>query len=61
MKQRKFIECVVTGNSRQYLGKAYTKEQVNKLSAEEVDKLFIIYEAKLLRQMTSLWASQSLG
>ena len=31
--------------------KPCTKEQGNKLSAEEVDKLFSIYEAKLLGQM----------
>ena len=35
----------------QYLGKAYTKEQVNKLCAEEVDELFNNYEAKLSGQM----------
>ena len=33
------------------MGKAYTEEQVNKLSAEEVDKLFSNYEAKLSGQM----------
>ena len=47
VKQQKLIECVLTGNSKQYLGKSYTEEQVNKLSAEEVDKLFNNYEAKL--------------
>ena len=36
-------------------GKAYTEEQVNKLSAEEVDKLFSIYEAKLSGQMVVSW------
>ena len=35
--RQKLIECVLTENSEKYLGKAYTKEQVNKLSAEEVD------------------------
>ena len=40
VKRQKFIECVLTGNCKQYLGKAYTEEQVNKLNAEEVDKLF---------------------
>ena len=34
MKRQKLIECVLTGNSKQYLGKVYTEEQVNKLSAE---------------------------
>ena len=48
---KKLIECVLTGNSKQYLGKSYTKEQVNKLSAEEVDKLLSNYEAKLSGQM----------
>ena len=48
VKKHKLIECVLTGNSKQYLGKAYTKEQINKLSAEEVDKLFSNYKWKLL-------------
>ena len=51
VKRQKRIECVLTRNSKQYLGKAYTEEQVNKLSAEDVDKLFSNYEAKLLGQM----------
>ena len=51
IKRQKVIECVLTRNSKQYLAKAYTKEQVNKLNAEEVDKLFSIYEAKLSGQM----------
>ena len=34
---------------QKYLGKAYTEEQINKLSAEEVDKLFSNYEAKFSR------------
>ena len=48
VKQQKLIECILTGNSKQYLGKAYTEEQVNKLSDEEVDKLFSNYESKLV-------------
>ena len=52
VKRQKLIEYVLTGNSKQYLGKDYAEKRVNKLSAEEVDKLFSIYEAKLgtLRQ-----------
>ena len=38
-------------NSKKYLGKVYTKEQINGLSAEEVDKLFSNYKAKLSGQM----------
>ena len=51
VKQQKLIDCVLTGSSKQYLGKACTKEQVNKLSSEEVDRLFSNYEAKLLGQI----------
>ena len=54
MKRQKLIECVLTGNSKQYLDKAYTKERVNELSAQEVDKLLSNYEAKLLGQRVNL-------
>ena len=46
-----YSECDLAGNSKQYLGKAYTEEQINKLSVENVDKLFSNYEAKLSGQM----------
>ena len=50
-KRLKLLECILTGNSKLYLGKIYTEEQINKLSDEEVDKLFSNYEAKLSGQM----------
>ena len=50
-KQHKLFECILTGNSKLYLGKVYTEEQINKLSDEDVDKLFNNYEAKLSGQM----------
>ena len=50
-KRQKLLECILTGNSKLYLGKVYTKEQINTLSDEEVDKLFNNYEAKLSDQM----------
>ena len=50
-KRQKIIKCMLTGNSKQYLGKACTKDQINKLSNEEVNKLFSNYEAKLSGQM----------
>ena len=50
-KRQKLLECVLTGNSKLYLGKVYTEERVNELSDEEVDKLFNNYEAKLSGQM----------
>ena len=50
-KRQKLLECVRTGNSKLYLGKVYTEDQINKLNEEEVEKLFNIYEAKLSGQM----------
>ena len=49
--RQKLLECVLTGNSKLYLGKVYTEEQLAKLSEEEVEKLFSNYEAKLSGQM----------
>ena len=50
-KHQKLLECVLTGNSKLYLGKVYTEEQLENLSEEEVEKLFNNYEAKLSGQM----------
>ena len=59
VKRQKLIVCVLTGNSKQYLdlGEAYTEEQIGNLSAEEVDKLFSNYEAKLSGQVALDMAS----
>ena len=46
-KRQKLLECVLTGNSKLYLSKAYTEEQLAKPSEEEVENLFNNYEAKL--------------
>ena len=60
-KRQKLLECVLTGNSKLYLGKVYTEEQLAKLNEEEVEKLFNNYEAKLSGQMVeSLGKSKSL-
>ena len=50
-KHQKLLECILTGNSKLYLGKVYTEKQLAKLSEEEVEKLFKNYEAKLSGQM----------
>ena len=39
-KRQKLLECVLTGNSKLYLGKVYTEEKIKELSEEEVEKLF---------------------
>ena len=50
-KHQKLLECILTGNSKLYLSKVYTEEQLTKLNEEEVEKLFNNYEAKLSGQM----------
>ena len=50
-KHQKLLECVLTGNSKLYLGKVYTEDQLAKLYDEEVEKLFNNYKAKLSGQM----------
>ena len=50
-KRPKLLECVLTGNSKLYLGKVYTEDQLKKLNDEEVEKLFNNYEAKLSGRM----------
>ena len=40
-KRQKLLECVLTGNSKLYLGKVYTEEQLTKLN-EEVENFLII-------------------
>ena len=50
-KRQKLLECVLTRNSKLYLGKVYTEDQLAKLSEKEVEKLFNNYEAKLSGQM----------
>ena len=50
-KRQTLLECILTRNSKLYLGKVYMEEQINKLGYEKVDKLFSNYEAKLSGQM----------
>ena len=41
-KRQKLLECILTRNSKLYLGKVYTEEQLAKLSEEEVENFLII-------------------
>ena len=54
LMRQKLLECILTGNSKLFWGKAYTEDQLKKLSEEEVEKLFNNYEAKLSGQMVKL-------
>ena len=50
-KRQKLLECILTGNNKLNLGKAYTEEKIKELNEEKVEKLFNNYEAKLSGQM----------
>ena len=50
-KSQKLLEWVLNRNSKLYLGKVYTEDQLAKLNEEEVEKLFKNYEAKLSGQI----------
>ena len=41
-KCQKLLECIFTGNSKLYLCKVYTEEQLQKLNEEEVENFLII-------------------
>ena len=53
-KCQKLLKCVLTGNSKLYLGKVYTEEKIKELNEEEVENFFNNYEAKLSGQMVKL-------
>ena len=41
-KRQKLLECVLIGNSKLYLGKVYTEEQLAERSEEEMENFLII-------------------
>ena len=48
-KRQKLLECILTGNSKLYLGKVCTVDQIKKLSNVEVEKLF--HKLKLFKTL----------
>ena len=55
-KRERLVACVLSGNSKMYLGKEYTEEQINKMDCNDVNTLLNKYESILSAQM-----SKSLG
>ena len=51
-KRERLAACVLSGNSRMYLGKEYTEEQINKMDCNDVNTLLNRYESVLSAQMT---------
>ena len=51
-KRERLVACVLSGNSKMYLGKEYTEEQINKMDLNDVNTLLNRYESVLSAQMT---------
>ena len=51
-KRERLVDCVLSGNSKMYLGKEYTEEQINKMDCNDVNTLLNKYESVLSAQMT---------
>ena len=51
-KKERLVACVLPGNSKMYLGKEYTEEQINKMDCNDVNTLLNRYKSVLSAQMT---------
>ena len=51
-KRERLVACVLSGNSKMYLGKEYTQQQINEMDCNDVNTLLNRYESILSAQMT---------
>ena len=51
-KRERLVTCVLSGNSKMYLGKEYTELQINEMDCANVNALLNRYESILSAQMT---------
>ena len=51
-KRERLVACVLSGNSRVYLGKEYTEQQINEMDCNSVNTLLNRYESILSAQIT---------
>ena len=51
-KRERLVACALSGNSKQYLGKEYTEQQINEMDSYNIDILSKRYESVLSAQMT---------
>ena len=50
-KRHRLVACVLSGNSKQYLEKEYTEQQINEMDSNYINKLSDRYEPVLSAQM----------
>ena len=51
-KRERLVACVLSGNSKMYLGKEFTEQQINGMDCTNVNALLNRYESVLSAQMT---------
>ena len=51
-KRERLIVCVLSGNSKTYLGKEYIEQQINEMESNNVNTLLNRYESVSSAQMT---------
>ena len=51
-KRKRLVACVLSGNSKIYLGKEYTEQQINEMDYNSINTLLNWYESVLSTQMT---------
>ena len=51
-KRDRLVACVLSGNSKMYLGKEYTEQQINEMDYNSINTLLNRYESVLSSQMT---------
>ena len=51
-KRERLVMCILSGNSKLYLGKEYTEQQINEMDYHSINTLLNRYESILSSQMT---------
>ena len=51
-KRERLVACALSGNSKQYLGKEYTEQQINEMDGNDINILSNRYKSVLSAQMT---------
>ena len=51
-KRERLVACVLSGNSKMYLRKEYTEQQINEMDCNSINTLINRYESVLSAQMT---------
>ena len=51
-KRERPVACILSGNSKMYLGKEYTEQQINEMDYNSINTLLNRYESVLYSQMT---------